>query len=66
MSDATRRVREAARDAGSNDDLVRDSFDDTVWEESRRFDSPLDEETLDEQASTQMGSMYEPRRRDAN
>jgi hypothetical protein len=26
----------------------------------------LDEETLDEQASTQMGEMWESRRRDAN
>jgi len=66
MSDATRRVREAARDAGSNDDLVRDDFDQGVWDENDTFDSPLDEETLDEQASTQMGSMYDPRRRDAN
>jgi len=66
MSDATRRVRGAARDAGSNDDLVRDDFDDMVWGENGRFDSPLDKETRDEQASTQMGDMYEPRRRDAN
>ena len=66
MSDATRRVREAARDAGSNDDLVRDDFDQGVWDENDTFDSPLDEETLDEQASTQMGEMYESRRRDAN
>ncbi len=66
MPDATHRVREAARDAGSNDDLVRDSFNHTVWDESNMLDSPLDEETLDEQASTQMGSMYESRRRDAN
>ena len=66
MRDATRRVREAARDAGSNDDLVRDEFDQPVWDENDTLDSPLDEETLDEQASTQMGEMYEPRRRDAN
>jgi len=66
MPDATHRVREAARDAGSNDNLVRDSFDQTVWEEEDMLDSPLDEETLDEQASTQMGPMYESRRRDAN
>ena len=66
MRDATRRVREAARDAGSNDDLVRDGFDQTVGDENDMLDSPLDKETLDEEASTQMGSMYEARRRDAN
>jgi hypothetical protein len=70
MSDASRRVREAAMDARSNDDLVRDGFDDMVWENDmlvpREPDSPLDRETLDEQHSTQMGQMYEPRRRDAN
>ena len=59
MSDATRRVRGAARDAGSNDDLV-------TWDEEDMLDSPLDEETLDEQASTQMGETWESRRRDAN
>jgi hypothetical protein len=68
---APRRVREAARDASSNDDLVRDEMEAMVWDENdmlvpEPLDSPLDEETLDEQHSTQMGSMYEPRRRDAN
>ena len=66
MRDATRRVREAARDAGSNDDLVRDDFDQVVWDENDMLDSPLDKNTLDEQESNQMGSMYELRRRDAN
>ena len=70
MSDATRRVSEAASDARSNDDLVKDEYGDMVWENDMLvpapLDSPLDEETLDEQASTQMGSMYEPRRRDAD
>lgn len=70
MSDATRRVSEAASDARSNDDLVKDEYGGMVWENDMLvpapLDSPLDEETLDEQASTQMGSMYEPRRRDAD
>lgn len=61
MDEAARRVRQAASDARSNDDLVEEM----AWEDDM-FVSPLDEETLDERASTQMGSMYEPRRRDAN
>ncbi len=65
MSGATRRVRAAARDARSNDDLVRDDFE-VRWEEADRLDSPLDEETLDEHASTQLGPNWEPKRRDAN
>ncbi len=60
MSEAANRVREAARDASSNDDLVG-----MGWDENDIL-QPLDEETLDEQASTQMGQMWEPRRRDAN
>ncbi len=70
MSDATRLVREAASSASSNDDLVGNDMGDMVWDGDvfvpAPLDSPLDAETLDEQASTQMGSMYEPRRRDAN
>jgi hypothetical protein len=70
MSEAARRVSQAARDASSNDDLVRDEMESMVWDGDmlvpRPLDSPLDEETLDEQASTQMGDMYESRRRDAN
>jgi hypothetical protein len=60
VSDTARRVREAARDASSNDDLVDQwGADDPLH--------PLDEETLDEQASTQLGEiMWETRRRDAN
>jgi len=69
MDDAARRVRQAARDARSSDDLVRDDFettwDETTWDENDML-VPLDEETLDEKASTQMGDMYESRRRDAN
>lgn len=60
MSQAAQRVQEAARDASSNDDLVRD-----FWEENDIL-APIDEETLDERASTQMGEMWESRRRDAN
>ena len=64
MSDAARRVSQAARDARSNDDLVRDDFE-MMWDETDML-VPIDEETLDEQASTQMGERYEPRRRDAD
>ena len=64
MSDAARRVHETARDASSSDDLVRDEFDQSVWDE-RDMLVPIDEETLDEQHSTQMGEPWEPRRRDA-
>ena len=66
MSGATRRVRDAARDASSNDDLVREPefpMDPAMGEP---LDSPLDRETLDEEASTQMGDMWESVRRDAN
>ena len=63
MSEAARRVREAARDASSNDDLVDDGIE--AWGQEEPL-HPLDEETLDERASTQMGEMWEPRRRDAN
>ena len=62
MGDAARRVRQAAMDARSNDDLV----DEMVWDENDMLVSPLDEETLDERASTQMGEMWESRRRNAN
>jgi len=61
MSEAARRVRQAARDARSNDDLV----DEMMWDENDML-VPIDEETLDEQASTQMGERWESRRRDAN
>ena len=64
MSEASRRVGEAARDASSNDDLVGDGMDSMMWEDDILV--PLDEETLDEQASTQMGEMWGSRRRDAN
>ena len=65
MSDATRLVREAASSASSNDDLVGDGMG-MVWHGDASLDSPLDAETLDERASTQMGPGYESRRRDAN
>jgi hypothetical protein len=40
----------------------------TVWDgdELVPLDSLLDEETLDEEASTQVGAMFESRRRDAD
>ena len=59
---ANDRVRNAARDARSNDDLVDEGF----FFQDDSGESPLDRETLDERASTQMGEMWEPRRRDAN
>ena len=64
MSDASRRVRQAVMDARSSDDLVRDDFD-MMWDEGDSI-LPLDEETLDEQAATQMGERWESRRRDAD
>ena len=57
-------VREAARDARSNDDLVRDDWDILMGEEPE-LSHPLDEETLDERYSTQMGPGGSARR-DAN
>ena len=67
MSNAASRVNQAARDARSNDDLVRDE-DMGLWENGMLVphESPLDRETLDEEASTQMGDMWESTRRDAN
>jgi hypothetical protein len=63
MSEANRLVSQAAEDARSGDDLVRSEM---VWDGDMLVprDSPLDAETLDEQASTQMGP-WESRRRDA-
>jgi len=61
MDEAHRRVRAAAKDARSNDDLVGD-----WWESDSDPTHPIDEDTLDERASTQLGEMYEDRRRDAN
>ena len=57
MSNAPRRVREAARDASSSDDRVRD-----MWWDDNDMPHPLDEETLDERHSTQMGPWDEVRR----
>ena len=65
MDDAARRVRQAARDARSSDDLVREDFE-MGWDENDMLVPLLDEETFDERASTQMGDMYESRRRDTN
>ncbi len=70
MSNAAHRVQQAARDASSGDDLVQEfeemPVDKTGMIVPPPLDSPLDEQTLDEQASTQMGEMYDSRRRDAN
>ncbi len=66
MDDATRRVQEAAGDARSNDDLVRDDFEAMIDAAEDGDAIPIDEETLDEIASTQMGPSWESRRRDAN
>jgi len=65
MSDAARRVSQAAADARSGDDLVKNEFAGMRWDGDMLvpLDSPLDEETLDEQASTQMGP-WESRRDD--
>jgi hypothetical protein len=60
MSDAARRVRQAARDASSTDDRVRDAWE-VAWDE-HDMAHPLDEETLDERASTQMGPPVQARR----
>ncbi len=60
MSDAPRDVKAAAADASSTDDRVRDDF---IWDENDMI-HPLDEETLDERHSTQMGP-WGPARRDA-
>ena len=66
MDDATRRVQETAADARSNDDLVRDDFEAMIDAAEDGDAIPIDEETLDEIASTQMGPSWESRRRDAN
>ena len=63
MSQAYRRVHEAAKDASSTDDLVRGS-EYPMGFMGEPLDSPLDRETLDEEASTQMGG-WDSRRRDA-
>lgn len=59
--EAHRRVRAAAADARSSDDMVGKWW----WEETEPA-HPLDEDTLDETASTQLGEMYEQRRRGAS
>lgn len=64
MSGASDRVRKAVEDARSGDDLVREN-EPLPWFPEQPLDSPLDRETLDEEASTQMGP-WESRRRDAN
>lgn len=56
------RIRKTVADARSTDNMVDDEFQ---WD-ADDLDSPLDRETLGEIASTQMGEMWEPRRRGAN
>jgi hypothetical protein len=65
MSEASKRVAQAAQDARSNDDLVGGGGMDPFYPFELPLDSPLDEETADEQASTQLGP-WESRRRDAD
>ena len=62
MDEATRRVRDAARDASSNDDLVSDDMMSTMmWDENDML-VPIDEQTLDERSA----GVWESRRRDAD
>jgi hypothetical protein len=65
VSDQSDRVRMAAEDARSGDDLVNPGMLPQPWPGEPPLDSPLDKETLDEQASTQMGG-WDARRRDAD
>jgi len=65
VSEASDRVRKAAQDAQSSDDLVSEPTQMFVGFGEAPLDSPLDRETLDEQASTQMGP-WDSRRRNAN
>ena len=66
MGEASERVRKAAEDARSDDDLTSDPIGSpAMWPGEPPLDSPLDRETLDESASSQMGG-YESRRRDGS
>ena len=65
MDEAKRRVREAARDASSNDDLVSGEMEMMMWDEHDML-VPIDKETLDERSTGQMGERWESRRRDAD
>ena len=60
--EALRRIRQVAADAREGDDMVGNGWD-MPFEPAA---SSLDDETLDEQASTQMGDTWESRRRDAS
>ena len=62
MSEARKRVREAADDARCGDDLTMDPMSQPMIPLDSALDSPLDEETRDESASTQMGGWESPRR----
>ncbi len=64
MSEASDRVKEASEDARSADDLVSGPMP-IPWPGEPPLDSPLDRDTLDEGASSQLGG-WDSRRRDAN
>jgi hypothetical protein len=64
MSEASKRVAQAAQDARSNDDLVGGGGMDPFYPFEPPLDSPLDEDTTDE-LSNQLGP-WASRRRDAD
>jgi len=63
MGDAERRVSRAASDAREGG---RDPYGDMMWDGDmlvpRQYDSPLDQETLDERHAHGMGPAWEERR----
>ncbi len=65
MGEALNRARAALDDARSGDDLVDGPMAGMELFGEPPLDSPLDRETLDESASSQMAG-YESRRRGAN
>ena len=63
MGEALNRAQEALNDAQSGDDLVNDPMTSPLgWPGEPPLDSPLDRETLDEGASSQLGGYDSPRR----
>ena len=62
MSEAARRVRQAAQDARTDGRPPEFEWDGNP----RQYDSPLDRETLDEDCTTQMGRRWEEPRRDTD
>ena len=63
--ESARLARAKALDAQSNDDLMDDAWN-SVLGPNDEGSYPLDEMTLDEQSSTQLGEMFESRRRNAS